>query len=142
MTAKSVRDNLIIDVGMHVGHDTSFYLAKGFDVVAVEANPELVRKAETRFASEIATGPLRIFGVAIAERPRRSLVRGRGPGRVEYCDPGRDRARGGARCFAFVTSPCQRFAFDDILREVGIPHYLKVDIQGTELLCAQGATRL
>lgn len=50
------RPNLIIDVGMHNGQDTAFYLAKGFDVVALEANPVLVDAARIRFASEIESG--------------------------------------------------------------------------------------
>lgn len=43
--AESVTDlkpNLIYDVGLHRGEDTDFYLKKGFHVVALEANPELV----------------------------------------------------------------------------------------------------
>ena len=60
--------DLIIDVGMHDGTDTAFYLAKGFKVVAVEANPVLVEAARTRFAPEIAAGRLTIVGAAIAEQ--------------------------------------------------------------------------
>lgn len=40
-----MNNSLIIDVGMHTGRDTEFYLKKGFNVVAIEANPELVKKA-------------------------------------------------------------------------------------------------
>ena len=36
-----VRKGLIFDIGMNNGNDTDFYLAKGFHVVAVEANPFL-----------------------------------------------------------------------------------------------------
>lgn len=61
------RPNLIIDVGMHNGQDTAFYLAKGFDVVALEANPVLVDAARIRFASEIESGQLQILPEAIAE---------------------------------------------------------------------------
>lgn len=32
-------DDLIIDVGMHYGNNTAFYLKKGFRVAAIEANP-------------------------------------------------------------------------------------------------------
>jgi hypothetical protein len=39
--------NLIYDVGMHTGQDTEFYLAKGFNVIAIEANPLLMQKAQT-----------------------------------------------------------------------------------------------
>jgi FkbM family methyltransferase len=44
------------DVGMHNGDDTAYYLAKGFSVVAVEANPELAAAARDRFADAIAEG--------------------------------------------------------------------------------------
>ena len=37
--------DLIMDVGMHRGEDAEFYLKKGFRVVGVEANPELVADA-------------------------------------------------------------------------------------------------
>ncbi len=59
--------NLIIDVGMHDGADTALYVAKGFDVVAVEANPELVASARDRFARELEHGRLRLIDSAIAE---------------------------------------------------------------------------
>ena len=39
------RSNLVFDVGLHRGEDTRFYLAKSFDVVAVEAMPDLARRA-------------------------------------------------------------------------------------------------
>ena len=36
-------ENLIYDVGAHLGEDSQHYLAKGFKVVAVEANPDLAQ---------------------------------------------------------------------------------------------------
>lgn len=121
---------------MHVGHDTHFYLAKGFDVVAVEANPDLVRKAETRFATEIANGRLRIFGVAIAER-RGEITFAIGDASELSTAVMAETQRAeqhGAR-FRHITVPA--VPFDDILREVGVPYYLKVDIQGMDLMCAK-----
>ena len=35
-------ENLVFDIGLNRGQDTANYLAKGYNVVAVEANPELV----------------------------------------------------------------------------------------------------
>lgn len=49
-------DDLIYDVGLHRGEDTDYYLQKGFRVVAVEANPQLVDECTARFAREIADG--------------------------------------------------------------------------------------
>ena len=61
-----LRDNLIYDFGLHRGEDTDFYLRKGFEVVAVEANPDLVAEAKTRFRNEISTGKLRLIEGAVA----------------------------------------------------------------------------
>jgi len=45
-------------LGMHNGDDTAYYLARGYDVVAVEANPALCASAGKRFAPEVAAGRL------------------------------------------------------------------------------------
>lgn len=57
--------NLVFDLGMNNGDDTSYYLKKDFRVVAVEASPLLVREAESRFAAEIGAGRLRIHHWAV-----------------------------------------------------------------------------
>lgn len=54
------------DCGMHNGDDCSYYLSKGYDVVAIEANPKLCRDAEVRFKSEIDHGKLKVLNVALA----------------------------------------------------------------------------
>ena len=62
---------LIADIGMHDGQDTDFYLRKGFRVVAIEANPELVKTNTERFATYIEKGFLTIINAAlgISEEP-------------------------------------------------------------------------
>ncbi len=57
--------DLIADIGLHDGQDTDFYLKKGFNVIAVEANPELVQAARQRFADEIEQGRLTLIHAAI-----------------------------------------------------------------------------
>ena len=61
------RNNLVFDVGLHRGEDTRFYLAKGFDVVAVEAMPDLARRAAEELRDYVDSGQLVIENVAIAE---------------------------------------------------------------------------
>jgi FkbM family methyltransferase len=58
---------LIYDIGMHNGSDTAYYLRKGFDVVAIEANPRFVEKVKTQFAPQIQSGQLTIYNVALTE---------------------------------------------------------------------------
>ena len=45
--------DLIYDVGMHKGEDTEFYLKKGFQVVAFDADPNLVALCRKRFSNII-----------------------------------------------------------------------------------------
>ncbi len=131
-----MRTDLIIDVGMHVGFDTQFYLAKGFNVVAVEANPDLVKAAEERFASEIAEGRLKIFGVAIAERhgtAKLAVANESGLSTLSGSEVQRAEQRGVN--FHYIDVPS--VPFSDILDEVGIPYYLKIDIEGLDRLCVK-----
>src|SRR5579863_9088502 len=52
---------LVVDLGMNDGSDTLFYLKKGFNVVAVEANPTLVKRASRRFARFVAANTLHVL---------------------------------------------------------------------------------
>src|SRR5712691_5823534 len=58
--------DLIYDVGMHDGSDTAYYLAKGFRVIAVEANPALVESAQRRFPAALEDRRPTLLNVAIA----------------------------------------------------------------------------
>jgi len=130
-----LKPELIIDVGMHTGRDTEFYLGKGFRVVAIEANPELVAQARRHFANALASGQLVIYEVAIADRE----------GEVDFYvndahdDWGTISPSFASRNERFGTHnsvmqvPCTRF--QSILAEHGVPYYLKIDIEGADLLC-------
>jgi hypothetical protein len=43
---------LVFDLGAHLGADTSYYLARGFRVLALEANPDLARRLSTLGSGE------------------------------------------------------------------------------------------
>jgi len=62
-----MNESLIFDVGMHTGEDTEFYLKKGFEVVAIEANPELVKHARSRFRDALSNKKLTLYDVAVAD---------------------------------------------------------------------------
>lgn len=137
--SKMVKHNdLIIDVGFHRGEDARFYLDKGFGCVAVEANPALVEQARTQFAVELADGRLQIYGVAIAAEPGTvqfsvaddtTIWSSMSPQYLERNE------RLMATRYRTVDVPAMRF--EDILNDVGIPHYLKVDIEGFDMLCVR-----
>ena len=58
-------DDLVYDIGMNNGDDTEKYLARGFRVVAIEANPILVESGTKRFSKAINEGRLAIESCAI-----------------------------------------------------------------------------
>ncbi|MDP6673512.1 MAG: FkbM family methyltransferase [Gammaproteobacteria bacterium] len=125
-------DNLIYDVGMHTGQDTAYYLFKGYDVIAIEANPALVRKAESRFREAIADGQLQILHIGIAAEP----------GEADFFISTKksvwssfDKANATKDGSGFKICRLRCTPFHNILRQYGVPHYLKVDIEGNDHLC-------
>ncbi|MBE2317974.1 FkbM family methyltransferase [Solirubrobacter sp. CPCC 204708] len=136
-----MNENLIIDAGMHVGQDTAYYLDKGFDVVAVEANPVLARAAEERFAGAIAAGRLRVLNVAVAERTGTASLSVSDDATIWSsldADFVRRNEAFGTR-YRTVDVPAVRF--DELLADVGIPYYLKIDIEGLDMLCVRALHR-
>jgi len=133
--------NLIIDVGMHTGKDTEFYLMKGFHVVAIEANPYLVAQARKRLSTYINNSELTIRDIAISDHD----------GEIEfYINRQHDDWSTTSKRFAaraehlgttneVITVKCT--TFDNILRDSGIPYYLKIDIEGADNLCLEALLR-
>jgi FkbM family methyltransferase len=130
-------DDLIYDVGMHRAEDTEFYLAKGFRVVAIEASPELCDSARERLREHIDAGRLTIVQAAIAET--------RGPVDL-YLNPHTEwntiRPQWSARN-AKIGSPSAQVVsvpgvvFNSLIAEHGTPYYLKIDIEGADVLCIE-----
>jgi len=131
--------DLVFDIGMHNGDDTSYYLARGYRVVAVDANPIMCEEARKRFASEICRKQLSIRNVGIAETQ----------GEMEFWvsddmewssfDSAMATREGKkATCIKVETIPFRR-----LLEEEGIPFFLKIDIEGSDSVCIKdlAATR-
>ncbi len=131
------RPNLIIDVGMHAGEDTDHYLAEGFDVVAIEANPALVAEVTERRADAIRTGRLRIISAAIAEEAgtQRLAISDEITIWSSLSDDFVRRNQAVGATYRYIEVPAVRF--EDVLAEVGVPHYLKIDIEGLDMLCVK-----
>jgi FkbM family methyltransferase len=130
-------DDLVFDVGMHRGEDTERYLRQGFRVVAVEANPALVDLATQRFDRAIASGRLTIVGAAVAEQRGTVELAVFDEHTVWSSVDRRFIARNLAmnqRCH-MVTVPAVRF--NDLLSEYGVPRYLKIDIEGFDMMCVR-----
>jgi FkbM family methyltransferase len=133
-----VEKDLIYDVGVHQGEDTDFYLKKGFRVIGVEANAALCRAIGEKFTASMDSGRLKMENIAIAaedgpitfyENESVSVWGTTSPDLVERNERWR-----GTKSVATVV---QGRKFDSLLREHGVPYYMKVDIEGADLLCIE-----
>lgn len=119
---------LIMDLGVSEGNDTAFYLAKGFQVIAVEADPETCRRLRLRFAQQIGSGALRLLNFAASDRFGAALeifVHRTHQGisgiakRSDVLDD-------------YDSRPVMTIDWRTLLAQAGMPRYLKIDIEGNE----------
>ena len=130
-----MNNSLIIDVGMHTGRDTEFYLKKGFNVVAIEANPELVKHARSNFQNALSNKKLILYDIAIADyegeidfyinnqKDDWSTISKEVALRNERFDTNNTLVQ--VKCTTFQT----------ILKKHEVPYYLKIDIESADILC-------
>lgn len=134
--------DLIYDVGMHRGEDTEFYLKKGFRVIAFEANPDLILHCRNRFKDYLDKGQLIIVEGAITG-PEAVSANGKvtfyrsesGSPWGTVCDDWSARNQDLGNSVTKIEVDCVNF--EEVIREHGIPHYLKIDIEGCDLICLE-----
>jgi FkbM family methyltransferase len=132
------QSDLIYDVGLHNGDDTAYYLALGYRVVAIEADPNLADLGRKRFRIPIMHDHLQILNVGVAERVG-VLPFWVCEGKTEWSSFDQTSAsRSGRKCHS-VHVRC--VPFGDIVREYGVPHYLKIDIETHDRTCLEGLDR-
>lgn len=137
--------DLIFDIGMHLGEDTEFYLEKGFRVVGIEADPVLCAAVAERLHDHVASSRLIIVNAAIAEQPGRATF---------YRDPDNSiwgtaepdwvarNASLGTRIERVERIEVDAVTIESILAAHGVPHYMKVDIEGRDMLCVAALRQL
>lgn len=143
MPPKAARqDDLIFDIGMDAGEDTNYYLAKGFRVVAVEANPAVCEETAKRHAAAISQGRLTIVNRAISQTCELLAF--------YVCETNsawstssprlRDYWRGAAGA-VFREIRVDAVTTPELVERFGVPYYAKIDIEGSDLLCLDGFAR-
>jgi FkbM family methyltransferase len=127
--------NLVFDVGLNIGQDTAFYLSQGYRVLAVEADPVLAEKARNSFRREIQEGRLEILNVGVADKE--------GFADFWICEE-KPEFNSFHRVIAARDSYSQKciqvpvLPFTKIIERYGIPYFLKIDIEGNDMLCLDG----
>jgi FkbM family methyltransferase len=129
--------NLIYDLGCHDGQDSDFYLKKGFTVVAVEAYPGLCDRLKLRFRREIDEGRFVLVEKAVGQRfgeveffvnTKRSIW---GTTSSEFME------RSNAKGSEWTKTVVPMIPFSSLIDQFGVPYYLKIDIEGADMLCLE-----
>ena len=133
-----MENNLIYDIGMHKGEDTEFYLQKGFRVVAIEAHKDFCEECAKIFQSKVDSGQLTIINKAISDKPGavRFFVNEKNSvwGTTNPDWAKRNKALGAESYQVTVEAT----TINDITQQYGTPHYMKIDIEGSDILCLRG----
>jgi FkbM family methyltransferase len=124
-------NRLIFDIGFHKGEDTLYYLHKGYRVIAVDADPNLISLARKKHSNDFKSGKLELLNYAIAEQndlevifniseltlwnSMKPEVAGRENVKVER-----------------VKVKTRRL--DNLFSTYGLPYYCKIDIEGYDAL--------
>lgn len=126
--------NLIFDIGCNNGDDADFYMRKGFRVVAVDADPDLCKHCEERFSKEIASGRCHVVNGAISNQPGSTVTlyknelsdwNSMDPFFVE---------RNAKLGKPSIPIQVPAVTTSSLLEHFGVPYYLKVDIEGMDLV--------
>jgi FkbM family methyltransferase len=116
---------LVYDVGMNNGDDTAYYLTKGCQVVAIEANSVLCEQATQRFKAEIADGRCTIINIGVADQigDLEFFLNEKNPvisTFVPHYGP------------EFRSIPVPVTKLSTIVGEYGIPFFAKIDVEGMD----------
>ncbi|HEY6444004.1 MAG TPA: FkbM family methyltransferase [Candidatus Acidoferrales bacterium] len=125
--------DLIFDVGLFDGGDAAYYLARGYKVVAIDANPSMVEKARNRFKDDVETKRLNLLNVGIGKSPGTATFWV--SDKPEWSSFNEEIASRDGTEHRPVPVPV--VPFSELLSQFGIPHYLKIDIEGNDKLCLE-----
>jgi FkbM family methyltransferase len=121
----------IFDIGFEDGKDTAYYLHKGYNVIAVDADPKLVKAGTIRFKNEIESGRLILLNVGISEKTENRLF---------YVNTHKSEwssfiEEWGARNDPnYYSISVQCMPLGDLVLKYGTPFYIKLDIEGHDIL--------
>ena len=123
---------LIFDIGMYDASDTEYYLSEGYKVIAVEANPNLIERAETQFNEQVLSGQLVLVNRAICEDPGEEIT-------LTVC--GSD--LGSSSIFkerlensnSLDSYNIKGMTVVELIEKYGCPYFMKIDIEGADRYC-------
>jgi FkbM family methyltransferase len=139
--------DLVFDIGMHKGEDAEFYLRKGFRVVAFEADPDLVQSCSDRLKEYVDKKQLiivagAIVGSDVIRAGQKWVPFYRNNDVSVWGTVSADWAQRNARLGHSSTSiQVDVVDFSQIMQRHGVPHYMKIDIEGSDMVCVNALSQ-
>ncbi len=134
IAVRAAMTKTIYDLGMCYAEDTTFYLRKGFHVVAIEANPGAVSQAQKQLADYVESGALTIVNKAISDEPI-TIPFYICDDKIWLSTASKERAeqweRGGE---VFRKVEVSSTHLSELFANSPTPHYVKIDIEGFDLV--------
>ncbi len=124
--------DLIYDLGLHHALDAGFYLAKGFRVVGLEANPAFVERARAQFATEIGSGQFDLVGKALWQQDDEEISFYLNAVKDDWSSVLKGWAGKGGHPTQEIR--VRSITLASLFAQFGVPYYVKCDIEGADEL--------
>jgi FkbM family methyltransferase len=125
---------LVFDMGMDIGEDTAYYLARGYRVVAVDADPNMIEKAKVRFQDALISKRLILLNYAICDKDDQEvdfhISKTPGKSSLKYTISNREGSH--SRTIKMKTK-----RLSSLMKEYGVPFYCKIDIEGYDTIALE-----
>ena len=127
-----------MDIGFHLGEDTTFYLKKGYNVIAVDADPDLVKAGKIKFEKYIESKQLVLLNYLVSTKKG-----------IQSFYRSKDSAWNSSKTAIANRNNSQTeelvvksTSLELLMLEYGIPHYCKIDIEGNDLESLQSLKKI
>lgn len=129
-----LENNLIFDVGLHTGEDTAYYLFKGFKVVAIDANPNLIERAKNCFSNFLMTKQLVLLNYALWDKDNEEIDFSISQA-TEWSSLKRQISNRENLFQKTIKAKTKRLS--SLMMNFGVPYYCKIDVEGCDELCLE-----
>lgn len=132
--------NLIFDLGLHHGYDAEYYLKKGFKVIALEANPGMIKRARKNpylFLAE-QDGRLGIVPMALWHKSGESISFYVNSKKDDWSSIEKKWAEKGEHESHEIK--VMTISLADMFEKLGVPYYAKCDIEGADVIFSEQLT--